>query len=158
MVRDPKHDSTLQRVVNAIQRRLSEEWQVRIQSATTMDDGEPEPDIAVVPGPIGRFHEMHPRPFDVVLLVEISNTTIGYDRGPKLRDYARNSIERYWVVNIEDRQVEEYTESTGPTDLPQFRSRRNFREGESVPLILRNQTFQPVPVSDLMPRNPSLPT
>lgn len=155
MVRDAVHDATLQVVIDALQERIGKEWKLRIQSATQMDDGQPEPDLAVVPGPSRRFQDMHPRPIDIGLLVEISNATVSYDRGPKMRDYARNNVTRYWLVNINERQVEEYTDPTGPTDCPEFKTRRIYREGDSITLTVRNQTFGLVPVSELMPWNPS---
>src|SRR5689334_1748831 len=68
MVRGSKHDSSLQRTAEALQSRVGSQWKVRQQSAVVMDDAELEPDLVLVPGPVGRFDTAHPRPHDVALL------------------------------------------------------------------------------------------
>jgi hypothetical protein len=151
MTRHARHDSTLQFAADALQRRVGGNWRLRLQSALTMDDGEPEPDLAVVPGPLGRFIHGHPRPTEVGLLVEISDSTLAYDRGPKLRDYARNGVARYWILNIVERQVEEYEGPTGPTDNPAYRSQKVYKPGQSVPLTLRDEPMEAIPVDELIP-------
>ncbi len=66
---------------------------------------EPEPDVTVLAGvPDGYSHV--PRPADVLLLVEVSNSTLQYDRNTKLRLYAENGIADYWIVNLQNRTLE----------------------------------------------------
>jgi hypothetical protein len=151
MVRSAPHDSTIQRVGEAVQKRIGTAWKLRTQLAATMDDAELEPDVAVVPGPVGRFDQAHPTPHDTVLLVEVSSTTLPVDARVKKRDYARNGIARYWIVNLIDRRIEVYDDPSGPTAVPEYRSSRNYHSGETVPLILRNQTFEPVGVDEVLP-------
>ncbi len=64
---------------------------------------EPEPDLAVVPGG-PRDYTDHPT--SALLVVEISDTSLWFDRTHKARDYARSGIADYWIVNLVDRQLE----------------------------------------------------
>lgn len=78
---------------------------VRIQ--LPMDFGavsEPEPDVAVVSG-TARDHSMsHPK--SALLIVEISDSTLRYDRSKKASLYAKAGVEDYWVLNLPDRKLE----------------------------------------------------
>jgi Uma2 family endonuclease len=67
---------------------------------TLADDSEPEPDIAVVAPPIGRYLAHHPYPEDVFWLVEFADTTLNKDLGIKQEIYAAAMIQEYWVVNL----------------------------------------------------------
>jgi Uma2 family endonuclease len=55
----------------------------------------------------------HPRPADVYLLVEVSDSTLGKDRTVKLPLYAAYGIPELWIVNLVDKQIEVYTEPHG---------------------------------------------
>jgi hypothetical protein len=62
MARNPPHDTTIYRTQMALIRRLPPEWICRGQSGVTTDDSQPEPDLAVVRGPIDRYDDHHPTP------------------------------------------------------------------------------------------------
>ncbi len=151
MTHKPKHDSTLQRLAEALQSRLGTQWKLRLQSASTLDEGEPEPDLAVVPGPVGRFDQHHPGPSELALVVEVSDTTLPYDRSAKLRSYARNYVAVYWIVNVMEEQIEVYTEPSGPTDVPCYGKQLIHRRGAQVPLALRGQAVAMIPVEEILP-------
>jgi hypothetical protein len=144
MVHNPRHDATLQRTNKALLRRLSDDWDVRVQSAITLQDSEPEPDLAVVRG---RFDQRHPGPSDIELLIEVADTSLSFDRTIKASIYARDGIRRYWIVNIPSQTVEVYTlPPTGqhvgyPT--PQV-----FSLNDSVPLQVAGLSAS-LPVSEL---------
>lgn len=67
---------------------------------------EPQPDILVLRGPAPRYREHTPRSEDVLLLVEVSDATLSFDRGPKLRAYARAGIEEVWILNLQEDVLE----------------------------------------------------
>lgn len=67
---------------------------------------QPEPDLVVVPGPERKYLSQHPSAEDIRLVVEISDTTLSFDRGRKARLYAKHGIADYWIVNLVDRCVE----------------------------------------------------
>lgn len=64
------------------------------------------PDIAVIKGKTRDFLQEHPQTADLV--IEISDTTLRYDRTRKLSLYAKFSVQEYWIVNLRDRRLEIY--------------------------------------------------
>ena len=76
-------------------------------------NSEPEPDLMVVQGQISDFTDRHPTPSEVVLLVEVSDSSLAYDRGPKLAAYARAGIPEYWIINLVDRVAEVHRRPSG---------------------------------------------
>jgi Uma2 family endonuclease len=67
---------------------------------------EPEPDITLVTGTPQAYRQSHPT--TAALLIEVSDTTLGYDRGRKGSLYARAGILDYWIVNLRRKQLEVY--------------------------------------------------
>ena len=116
-----------------------------------LPDGEPEPDGMIVRGQIEDFDGVKVGPADVTLVVEISDSTLDRDRGPKLRSYARAAIVCYWILNLVDRQLEVYTDPDPAADVPRFRGAAVYRPGEAVPLSVAGRSVGPVRVDDLLP-------
>lgn len=69
------------------------------------DDNEPEPDVAVTAQPATLYTEGHPAPADLLLVVEVADTTLRFDRTTKAALYARASIREYWGVDVTGRQI-----------------------------------------------------
>ena len=67
---------------------------------------EPEPDVAVVKGAIRDFSVAHPK--NAELIIEVSDTTLNYDRTKKVSLYAENKIADYWILNLKNRCLEVY--------------------------------------------------
>ncbi len=65
--------------------------------------------------------------------------------------YARAGIEIYWIVNLVDRQVEVYTKPDSTAVEPSYASRQDYREIDSVPLVINGQQIALVLVRDLLP-------
>lgn len=76
------------------------------KSLVLATDGQPQPDAAVVRGTTRTYETAHPTQDDTLLVVEVSDTTLGFDRGRKGAYYAEAGIAEYWIVNIAERQVE----------------------------------------------------
>jgi Uma2 family endonuclease len=125
----------------------------RVRCQLPLDLGqttEPEPDIAVVVGTRIQYQMAHPR--TALLIVEVSDTTVSYDRHRKGSLYARAGIADYWVVNLRRRQVEVYR-APMPDALCANRCRYSSRTD-----LLPPATISPlavpgasVPVADLLP-------
>ncbi len=78
---------------------------VRIQKPLALDDtSEPEPDLAVVPGTPRDYADAHPG--QALLIVEVADSSLGYDRTRKAGAYARNGVPEYWVINLRERVLE----------------------------------------------------
>lgn len=61
---------------------------------------EPEPDLVVLTRPSREFQDINPRPADLRLIVEISDSTLGFDLTTKAELYARAGIIEYWVIDV----------------------------------------------------------
>jgi Uma2 family endonuclease len=99
------HYTSIQLVQQALARAFGEGWTVRSQAPVALDDAsEPEPDVAVVRGGIRDFATAHP--VDPVLVVEVSLSSLAFDREHKASLYARAGRPEYWIVNLVDRVIE----------------------------------------------------
>jgi Uma2 family endonuclease len=151
MSRNPPHDAAIQKGTKKWLRLLPPGWDLRVQSAITLTESEPEPDFAIVRGDETAYVNRHPTPADIGLVVEVSDSTLPGDRDDKGRIYARGGIACYWIVNLIDRQVEVYTAPSGPVPAPRFAQRVDHRPGDSLSLLLGGTTLVQVPVQDLLP-------
>jgi Uma2 family endonuclease len=149
--RNPPHDSTIQRFLRRFFTVLPPGWDARGQSAITLAESEPEPDVAVVRGDAAAFDHHHPGPGEIGLLVEVAESTLHQDRVDKQRIYARNGIVTYWIANLVDRQIEVYTQPSGPSATPDYAQRQDYPRGASVPLVLDGVQVALLPVDDLLP-------
>ena len=151
MSRNPPHDTAIRILSKHLERLLPPGWDYRAQSAITLSDSEPEPDLAVVRGDERTYSNRHPGPADLGLVVEVSDTSLAFDQNDKVRIYARAGIETYWIINLVDRQVEVYTQPTGPTALPAYARRDDVPLGGSVSLLLDGVVIAALAVRDLLP-------
>ena len=83
---------------------------VQVQSSIEVDaadpmHNEPEPDAAVTAEPATAYPDGHPGPADLLLVVEVSDTTLRFDRITKALLYARAGIHDYWVLDLVGRQL-----------------------------------------------------
>jgi Uma2 family endonuclease len=151
MSRTPPHDAALQKGTKKWLRLLPAGWDLRVQSAITLADSEPEPDFAIVRGDEQTYVSRHPIAGDVGLVVEVSDSTLVGDRDDKGRIYARAGIAGYWIVNLNEGQVEVYTAPSGPAADPRYGQRVDHRPGDSIALVLGGAMLAQVAVQDLLP-------
>ena len=84
---------------------------LRVQGPTRLNNrSEPQPDVMLLRWRDDFYQGGHPGPADVLLLIEVADTTVDYDRGAKLSAYARAGIPEVWIVTRENRRIEVYTE------------------------------------------------
>ena len=105
----PSHSSSVNALVHWLSHQLGQRAIVSAQSPIRLDSGaEPEPDIAVLKWRDDFYAQVHPGPEDVLLIIEVSDTSLDYDRDVKLSMYARFGIPETWIANIQERSVEVY--------------------------------------------------
>ncbi len=78
---------------------------VRENKPVTLTTSEPEPDIVLVQLPRSRYRSHHPYPEDIFLLIEVSKSTLTFDRSEKKAIYAEAEIVEYWVIDINKKQL-----------------------------------------------------
>jgi Uma2 family endonuclease len=84
---------------------------VWVQNPVRLSDlSEPEPDVALLQPKSDDYASAHPGPADTLLIVEVSDTTVGFDRGIKAPLYAVSGIREYWLVDIAAETIEVYRE------------------------------------------------
>ncbi len=84
---------------------------VRTQNPLRLaDDSEPQPDLMLLRPSADRYRSAHPRPEDVLLLIEVADTTLAFDRETKLPLYARHGVPEVWILDLETRRLEIYRE------------------------------------------------
>lgn len=147
----PREGVSITKCNVAIAQTLSTDWHVRVQMAVTTADSEPEPDLAVVAGQPDDYGSAHPTPAHLALAAEVSESTLADDRSIKLRIYAAALITQYWIINLVDRQVEVYTDPSGPQPRPEYRDRTNYAVGSEVPLVIAGQVIARIPVTAMLP-------
>jgi Uma2 family endonuclease len=131
----PPHSSCVDRIGRLLDRLCDQETAHARQGKPIRLSGylDPQPDVAVVRGPAGTYDERFPAPEDVLLVVEVSDSSLEQDRTIKLAAYAEAAIPEYWVVNRPDRSLEVYRD---PVD-GEYRTHLLFRSGDEVtPLLL----------------------
>ena len=148
--RGEPHDEAMDFLDQSLAALIPPGWFVRGQRAITLADSEPEPDDAVVRGPRVRGRGHHPLPADVSLVIEVSDNSLGFDRSHKARMYARAGIPVYWVVNVTDKQIEVFTQPSGPADAPAYAGSDVFAVGTSAPVVLDGNTVGTIAVADVM--------
>lgn len=151
MTRKPPHDVSIDLTADALRKLVAEVTRIRVQAALTLSDSEPEPDIAVVRGQARDYVKRHPGPEDTLLVVEVSDSSIGRDRQIKSRVYGRAGIPLYWIIDVVRRRVEVYSEPTGPAEKAGFRQKKIFGEKDKLPLAIAGVSDVQIPVRELLP-------
>ena len=112
VVREPQsdpHSLAVELVNEAIRAAFGPEWRVRVQLPVALDaESEPEPDVSVAAGRVQGGVEA--KPSRLVLVVEVSASSLALDREHKGSLYARARVPEYWIVNLNDRVLEVYRE------------------------------------------------
>jgi Uma2 family endonuclease len=131
-----------------LDRTIPAGWYVRAGKPVRLPSqiSEPEPDRCVVRGGICVYLHRHPEPADIALIVEVSDTSRSEDR--KLAQlYAAAGIAVYWIVNLVHGQVEVHTDP-GPGG---YGSRRIFKPGRRVPVVIAGVEVGRIRVADILP-------
>ena len=123
-----RHAACVDALNELLRTRLGRSVIVRVHNPIRLDDySEPQPDIAVIKRRADFYRHAHPRPEAVLLVIEVSDSTLDFDREVKVPLYAGAGIPEAWVVNLPEERVEVYTDPAGgeyQTVRPYARGRR----------------------------------
>ena len=115
---------------------------------------EPEPDLVISRESGSEFEDRHPYPADILLLMEVSDSSLSYDRTRKGAVYAQAGIAEYWIWNLVDGQLEVYRDPHAPAaGGAVYQTKLTFHRGDSV----APQAFPDfdVAVDDVLPPEPN---
>src|SRR5205809_7183960 len=132
MPKGTKHSSITNYITKYFYRNFIDEVVIRVQDPVILDDfSEPESDLVLCKTPIENYNSKHPAPEDILLIIEVSDTTLYFDRNDKALAYAAAGIRQYLIVNVENNAIEDYRE---PHD-DGFQSKQTYHAGEKFSLI-----------------------
>jgi Uma2 family endonuclease len=125
----PLHGGLCMRLNAEFVQRFHGRAMIRVGNPLTLPPiSEPQPDFTLVRVRDTGYFDRHPLPDDALLAVEVSLSTLRYDRGRKLRAYAKAGVPEVWIVNLVHRQVEIFRDPQGET----YTSARVAGNDESV--------------------------
>lgn len=154
MTQNPPHRIACAMLLQVLSAALRPGWflamQTPIVGANVTPGSFPEPDGAVVRGKPQDYPQDGWSLRDAALIIEVSDSSLSFDRRDKKQAYARAGVPVYWIVNLVACQVEVYTT---PIDQPQptYQVEAIYRPGQIVPLILDGQEVAQIPTTDLLP-------
>ncbi len=124
-----RHAACVGRLTNLFSKLLADRAIVWIQNPIVLNDyAEPQPDVALLRRRDDFYERSLPAPGDVLLVVEVADTTLEYDRQIKVPLYARAGTPEVWVVNLPDEQIEVYTRPNGGA----YQDVRRHARGEAI--------------------------
>ena len=142
--RGSQYATALRKAEEALRDAFRDGFDVRTQLPLALSEtDEPEPDVAAVPGTIDDYRDAHPS--EAVLVVEVADTSLEFDRREKLRAYARGGVPEYWILNLRYRCLEVYRTSAGED----YRTKQTFDAADTVQPSA--QPDHPIAVHDLLP-------
>lgn len=130
----PSHSSVRTRLERVLGKRYGDDWLIRGQDPITIHEySEPEPDIVVAKFRSDFYAERHPYPADVLLVIEVADTSLTFDRNAKIPLYASCGIQEAWLVDLVQREVTVFRQPEGVV----YREQHVYRSGDVIPLPAR---------------------
>ena len=122
----PIHSSSIDTVAEYLRNLLRGVAKVREAHPITLDNSEPEPDIAIVKFQDNNYSNRHPYPEDIYWNIEVANKTLTKDLEEKSVIYARNGIIEYWVIDLVNKKLWVLTnpQNNGYLNKQEFKSGR----------------------------------
>jgi Uma2 family endonuclease len=109
-----RHASVVARLLAALNRAVDDKALVWCQLPLHLGPrSEPEPDLMLLRPRADFYAQAHPGPADVLLLIEVSDSTLDYDRGVKLPLYARHGVTEVWIVDLDNNVVRFFRNGDG---------------------------------------------
>jgi Uma2 family endonuclease len=124
-----RHAACVDRLNRLLNCRLGEQAIVRVQNPLYLsENSEPQPDVALVQLRADFYETGHPQPQDILLLIEIADTTLEFDRSVKTSLYASAGIAEFWLVDLKSQALEIYREPS----LVGYQSVQKFQRNQSM--------------------------
>jgi len=110
----PKHASVVERITRRLYRATGDEVSIRVQNPVRLiPASEPEPDVVVATGRRDFYASAHPAAEDILLAIEVADTSLKLDQGVKLPIYAEKYVVEVWIVDLQAGVVHVHTDPDG---------------------------------------------
>lgn len=118
--------------INKLFTRLMPDYLITsVQDPLQLGDlSEPEPDFMLLKPHVDNYYSRHPIAEDVLLLIEVADTSLKFDQTEKLRLYALHGVPEYWLLNLNDQCLEVYRKPNGEV----YAEKNTLQAGDSVTL------------------------
>lgn len=124
-----RHGACVDRTAYLFFQKLGGKAIVRVQGVVRLGKhSESQPDIALLKHREDFYSETQPGPHDLLLIVEMADTSQEYDRGIKVPLYARHGIPEVWVIDLQSETVRTYRTPAGEN----YQEIRRFGRGETI--------------------------
>ena len=125
------HADITDRLARLFYKQADDAVRIRVQNPIYLSEfSQPEPDIALVKN--NNYRLQHPAAQDVLLLIEVSDTSLHYDRTIKLPLYAHHQIPEVWLINLKEKRFDVYQQP----ESDYFRLHLRPKAGESIQPLL----------------------
>jgi Uma2 family endonuclease len=142
----PPHNGTIHRANRSLVRIVGDNAIVGVQGSIRLDEyDEPQPDLYLLRPKDDFYASAHAGPADILLIIEIADSSLDYDRTTRLQLYAEAGIPEYWISDLQKECVMAYSEPAGNT----YHTSRQFHRGETLAPKLLPECV--VPVDTLLP-------
>jgi Uma2 family endonuclease len=145
------HVTSVTNTGDTLRDKLGRTVLVRQESPIDLGDTEPEPDVVVARGRSRDYVQHHPRPADILLLIEVSEPSLEYDLTVKMPLYAAAGIIEYWVIDLEHSRLEVFRDVV-PADADHpaaYRTHLTFFAADAVVPV--SFPLVQIPVAELLP-------
>ena len=125
----PRHAGCVNRLADLLFDRVRRRAIVAVQNPIRVGErSEPQPDLALLRPRPTYYANLHPGPEDVLLIIEVGETSAEYDRSVKMPMYSRGGIAELWLVSLDDGWIEVYREPSSAG----YKSTRRAMPDESI--------------------------
>jgi Uma2 family endonuclease len=139
------HSGHLNRINKLFSKLIPDDVVISVQNPLQLGDlSEPEPDFMLLKPHNDSYSSRHPTADDVLLLIEVADSSLSFDQNQKLRLYARFNIPEYWLMNLNDACVEVYRQPHGDC----YGEKTTLRVGDTVTLSQLNQVI--INIADIL--------
>ena len=140
-----RHTGGVNRLTALFTRRLGRRAVVSVQNPIVLDDySEPQPDLTILAARSDFYSTAHPRPPDVLLAIEVSDSSVSYDRSIKLGLYARRHLRELWLLDLPGKALDVYRRPTASG----YREQQRLVRGRRIaPLAFPRVHFR---ISDIL--------
>lgn len=126
-----RHASCVDRLLVLMQRCFGGRGILRVQGPVRLNPySEPQPDLTVLKPRADFYSSAHPQGADILLAIEVADTSLRYDRDVKGRLYARTAVAEFWLIDLPNERVEIFREPRAEG----YASSRVAKRGEQLPI------------------------